>query len=291
MSDEDNLPPDAAAQPLRGVNVLLTRPALQAVNLGKHIERLGGRVLSLPLLEIEPIQDRPSIERVKTKIMDLDQYDIGVFISTNAASMGLDWINQYWPQLPVDLQAYAVGPSTAQILQQLPWPVHFSSTGVTSEHLLELPGLQDIYGKRIALFRGQGGRELLAETLRERGARVDYIELYQRREPLYDREEALAQMHSKQINVVVITSMQILESFLRLLRLGDAGTIAAHESRDKADTALLSLLQTLCIVVPSPRVQDRALEAGLRRVIKASGADDESILDSLARVSVQVEEM
>lgn len=288
---DDDLSSAAAAHPLKGVNVLLTRPALQAVSLSKRIEALGGTVLSLPLLEIDPIEDKTSIERVKTKIMGLDQYDLALFISTNAASLGLDWISQYWPQLPVGLQAYAVGPSTAEVLQDLPWPVHYSSTGVTSEHLLELPGLQDMRGKRVALFRGQGGRELLADTLRERGARVDYIELYQRREPSYDREEALVRMRSKQINVAVITSVQILESFLRLLGLSVAGADAAQEARDKADPALLSLLQSLCIVVPSRRVQEQALGAGFSRVIQASGADDESILEGLARISVQVEDM
>jgi uroporphyrinogen-III synthase len=202
----------------------------------------------------------------------------------------MGWISQYWPQLPVGLVAYAVGPSTAEILQQFLWPVHFSSTGVTSEHLLELPSLQNISGKRVALFRGQGGRELLAETLRERGARVDYIELYQRRMPIYDRWETLAQIRSNQINIVVLTSLQILESFLQLLGLRAVRTDAAQESQDRADAALLSLLQSLCIVVPSRRVQDVAIAAGFSRVIQASGADDESILDCLARSSVKVED-
>lgn len=288
MSAANHLPPDAATHPLKGLNVLLTRPALQATTLTKRIEGLGGTVQSLPLLEIDPILDKPSIEHVKTKIMGLDQYDVALFISTNAASLGMEWISQYWPQLPVGLEAYAVGPSTGELLQLLPWQVHYSSTGITSEHLLELPGLQDIAGKRVALFRGQGGRELLAQTLRERGARVDYIELYQRRVPIYDREETLAQMRSNRINIAVLTSMQILESFLRLLSPRVVSSDLAQEMQDKANAVLLS---SLCIVVPSRRLKDVAIAAGFSRVIEASGADDESILDSLTRSSGQVEAM
>ena len=291
MSEDGKISPDDKALSLHGAHVLLTRPALQAVKLSRRIQALGGEVLSLPLLEIEPILDKPSIERIKTKIMGLDQYDIALFISTNAASLGMDWINRYWPQLPVGLQAYAVGPSTAELLQHFPWPVHFSATGVTSEHLLELPGLQDIAGKRVALFRGQGGRELLADTLRERGARVDYIELYQRRVPIYDREETLAQIRSNRINIAVLTSMQILESFLSLLGMRVGSADDGQELQDELDPALLSLLQTLCIVVPSRRVQELAFGVGFSQVIQASGADDESILDCLARSCVQVEEM
>jgi uroporphyrinogen-III synthase len=288
MSAANHLPPDDVTHPLKGLNVLLTRPALQATRLTKRIEGLGGTVQSLPLLEIDPILDKPSVERVKTKIMGLDQYDVALFISTNAASLGMEWISQYWPQLPVGLEAYAVGPSTGELLQQLPWQVHYSSTGITSEHLLELPGLQDIAGKRVALFRGQGGRELLAQTLRERGARVDYIELYQRRVPIYDRAETLAQMRSNRINIAVLTSMQILESFLHLLGPRVVSLGLAQEMQDKADAALLS---SLCIVVPSRRLKDVAIAAGFSRVIEASGADDESILDSLTRSSGQVEAM
>lgn len=157
MSAEDKLSSTTPTHSLGGVNVLLTRPASQAVKLSKRIEEQGGTVLSVPLLEIDPVQDKPSVERIKSMIMALDQYDIALFISTNAASLGMEWIGRYWPQLPVGIDAYAVGPSTAELLQQFPWSVHFSATGVTSEHLLELPGLQEIAGKRVALFRGQGG--------------------------------------------------------------------------------------------------------------------------------------
>lgn len=291
MCDDDGLSPDTLAHPLSGLNVLLTRPTLQALKLRKRIEALGGAVLSLPLLEIDPVLDSASIERIKTKIMGLDQYDIALFISTNAASLGMEWIGQYWPQLPVGLEAYAVGPSTGELLQQLPWQVHYSSTGITSEHLLELPGLQDVSGKRVALFRGKGGRELLAETLRERGARVDYIELYQRRVPIYDRGEILTQIHESRINVVVLTSLQILENFLQLLGLRVFSADVTQPAQGSTAKALMDMQQTLCLVVPSLRVQNIAKAAGFSRVVVASGADDESILDGLARSGGQVEDV
>lgn len=290
MSDKPK-PADDTEGLLSGVSVLLTRPALQGVNLRRKIEESGGQVVNLPLLEIDPLVDKPSIDRIKTQIMGLDQYDTAVFISTNAASLGMDWISQYWPQLPIGLEAYAVGPSTAEILRQFTWPVHVSTSGVTSEHLLALPGLQDMRGRRVALFRGQGGRELLADSLRERGARVQYIELYQRRVPNYDRQETLDRIASKGTNVAVLTSMQILESFLQLLGLRETGVSSDQESRDKADVALLSLLETLIVVVPSSRIKQIAEAAGFQHVIEASGADDESILRSLIRCRVRAEDM
>jgi uroporphyrinogen-III synthase len=256
----------AGVLPLAGLSVLLTRPAGQADKLAAAIQGLGGRVTQLPLLAIEPITERVAVERLKTFIMALDNYDAAIFISTNAATLGLEWIENYWPQLPVGLEAYAVGPGTAEILRQLPWPVHCSDVGVTSEHLLALPGLQDVASKRIALFRGQGGRELLAETLRERGARVDYLEIYQRRVPAYSRADVLKLIGDNAINAALATSQQILDSLIALLCL---------EGR------LPQTLQDIRLVVPSQRVREHALAAGFKQVIDASGADDKAVLTSL----------
>lgn len=273
------------AKPLLGCRVLLTRPGTQAEKIAARIVEAGGTVMSLPMLEIDPVLLKEDIERVKTRILALDQYDIAIFISTNAANLGLEWIHQYWPQLPVGLTAYAVGPSTAEILRRETWPVLCSETGVTSEHLLALPGLQNVEGKRVALFRGQGGRELLADTLRERGARVDYVEVYQRRVPIYDRQEVLNEMRTKNINVAVLTSLQVLEGFARLLGLRDGRNTQGEQTQDKARTALLSLQQDLCVIVPSGRVRDAARAAGFVNVTEAGGADDDSIIASLLLLS------
>lgn len=251
---------------LSGLSVLLTRPAAQAVAVADAIMARGGNVVSLPLLEIVPVTERIAVERLKTFIMALDNYDVAIFISTNAATLGVEWIENYWPQLPAGIEAYAVGPGTAEILRQLSWPVHCADTGVTSEDLLALTGLQNVTGKRIALFRGQGGRELIAETLRERGARVDYLELYTRHVPAYTPEDVLQKIDQHGINVVVTTSMQILDSFLTLL----GPTIESS-----------TMLQNLCVIVPSQRVREYAHAAGLVNAIDAGGADDQALLRTL----------
>ncbi len=262
------------SQKLNGYSVLLTRPALQADGIATMIERAGGQVVQLPLLEIEAICKPHDIEKVKSLVLSLDQYDLAIFISTNAARMGMEWINRYWPQLPMGLQAFAVGPSTAQLLKEEAWPVYVSPNGVTSEDLLALPELQDMQGKRVALFRGKGGRELIARTLRDRGARVDYIEVYERIVPEYEREQMLLQMQSKQVKCVVLTSMQSLLSFMHLLGM-------KSEDTPVLDEALALMQNTLCLIVPSQRVREYALAAGFKHVIDAGGASDQLVFESV----------
>jgi len=260
---------------LTGLSVLLTRPARQATGITRLIEEHGGRVSHLPLIEIEAIQDGPDFERIKSGILALDNYTAAIFVSTNAATIGMEWIDRYWPQLPVGLSAYAVGPGTGNLLRQFSWPVHYPDSGITSEDLLALPGMQDVRGKRVALFRGQGGRELLAATLRERGAQVDYIELYRRLEPHYDPAQVLAQLRDDDVHAIVTTSQQILQALLAL---------GANGGEDKASAALLSLLRQLPVIVPSQRVRELALAAGIKQVIDAGGADDGTVVRALLQI-------
>jgi|SRR5690554_4117475 len=258
---------------LAGVTVLLTRPEPhlpeQAERLPAAIRERGGEVHLLPLIEIDPLADQELEGSTKTRIMNLDQYDKAIFVSTNAARLGMAWIDRYWPQLPVGLEAYAVGPGTGTKLQQLPWPVYWPAQGITSEDLLRLPQLQQVSGQRVALFRGVGGREVLAGTLRERGATVDYLELYRRNPPAYDEGVLVDLLARHSVTAVVVTSAQILEVMLQLLG-GDVSTMT-H----------------VVVIVPSERIRQLALEAGLVKVVNAGGADDDTTLAVLTTLAAK----
>jgi uroporphyrinogen-III synthase len=257
--------PMNSANDLDGMTVLLTRPARQSEGIAAAIEHSGGKVCQLPLIEIEPVSDPDEVEIVKQKILNLDRYNKAIFISTNAAEQGLQWIDRYWPQLPADLEAFAVGPGTAAVLRQLSWPVYCSERGVTSEDLLALPPLKQLQGERIALFRGKGGRELLAETLRQRGADVDYLELYRRRTPDYTTDTVDELIHRDPIDAIVVTSAQILDVLLHLLSDDDE-------------------IKTLPVIVPSQRVFEQARSAGFTRVFNAGAANDEAVMAALRQL-------
>lgn len=256
-----------AEQTLSGITVLLTRPAEQSAALASALRNAGASVCELPLIEIEEVTDQESCDKIKSLILNLDHYAAAIFVSTNAARFGMQWIDRYWPQLPTGLSAYAVGPGTAEVLRGFDWPVYCPDKGVTSEDLLALPGLKHVEGQRIALFRGVGGRELLAETLRARGAKVDYLELYRRHTPDYSTDLMAGLIRDYHINAVVVSSAQILEVLLHAL----------HQDA--------SLMKTIPVIVPSERVRQKALDAGLNIVINAGGVDESSVIASLTVVA------
>ena len=78
---------------------------------------------------------------------------------------------------PAGLIAFAPGPGTAEALADAGIAnVRIPATTFDSDGLLALPELASTsQGKRVLIFRGDGGREQLGDTLRARGAEVDYV--------------------------------------------------------------------------------------------------------------------
>lgn len=243
--------------PLRGLRVLNPRPVAQAGALTAALQAAGAEVLALPLLAIEPL---PLDDHARACLLDLDQYQATLFISANAARLGLDAVADYWPQWPYQLPAFAVGAATREVLDAAALPV-ISPGREDSEGLLALPELQDVAGQRWLLFRGDEGRELLPETLRARGARVDLLPLYRRRLPA----AAPAQWAAAQAappDVVLITSARVWQHWREL-----AG--------DHAPSPLL--------VAISARVADELRAAGAARVLCAGAAQAGAWIETLCR--------
>jgi uroporphyrinogen-III synthase len=217
---------------------------------------------SLPLLEIEPI---PASDTMREVVQDLDRYCAVIVVSKPAARIAVDLLGQYWPQPPC-LQWFSVGAATAQILKDQGLDVSCPAEGDDSEALLELVQLREAIARanpRVLIMRGEGGRELLAERLRELGASVDYLELYRRNLPHYSPAALPGRIRAERLNGLVVSSGQGFEHLHRLA--GDAWPQLAR----------------LPLFVPSPRVAELARAAGAEKVVDCRGASAAALLTAL----------
>ncbi len=208
--------------------VWVTRPEPAATALVTAIEQAGMRALAVPTLEIvapaDPEQTRADARRC------LAQAGLAVFVSRNA----VDWLWQLLGNDAADylsrLEVVAVGPATAAALQARQIEeVITPPANADSESLLGLPSLQAsvVAGRQVTIIRGQGGRELLAETLRERGAGVDYIEVY-RRQPCTGSAESLPRLWRDQPPAaIVVTSPAGLEALVAMTAAADRPALLA----------------------------------------------------------------
>ena len=244
----------AIAHPLQGRHIVVTRPAGQAAHLASALVGLGAKPVLFPVLAIFDIED-------KTPLLDLairlDRFDWAAFVSPNAVEKALPVILGHRPW-PAGLRAATVGRSSEQALAGFGIrDVVAPSERFDSEALLELPELQDMHGKRVVIFRGDGGRELLAETLTARGAEVEYLTCYRRGKPDIDAAPLLKLWGDGQLDAITVTSSEGLRNFFDMVgKLGQAW------------------LRKTPVFVPHQRIAEQARELGCHEIILTAPADD-----------------
>lgn len=248
-------------RPLAGRGIVITRPAEQGAALARLVEQEGGRAIVFPAIEILDVEDRGALDAL---IDRLDTFDLAIFISPNAAVRALRAIRAR-RSLPPQLTIAAIGRGSARELErQGVQSVVAPGASADSETLLELPELQASAGKRVVIFRGVGGRELLRDELAARGATVEYAECYRRRRPQADVAPLIEAWKRGEVDAVVATSSEGLRNFYEML--GDQGRGALK------DTPL---------IVPHRRIASTAEKLELTNVI-VTGPGEDGILQGLA---------
>ena len=246
--------------PLAGVGVLVTRPAQQAGELCALIESAGGHAVRFPTLAISAVAD-PTAARAA--LAALEHSDLAIFVSANAVDQALTLRSaESWP---AGLSYAALGAGTARALARHGLSAQWVAPPPNdSEALLAMPPLQELSGQRILIIRGVGGRELLGESLRTRGAAVNYAEVYQRSRPNSDTRDILAAWARGAVDIVTVTSGEALHNLVAML--GDA-----------AGARLL----TTPLVVVSERMVQQALALGFTSARRAEAAGDAALMAAL----------
>lgn len=245
------------SQPLAGLGVLVTRPAHQAGHFIKLLQQAGAITFPLPAIEIQALTISAEL---KQHLLQSSRYQIVIFISANAVQWGLPHLKKSAGQ-----QIAAIGEGSARALGNQGWHVDLvADSGFTSEDFLALPALQAsaLTGKHILIVRGEGGREFLGETLRSRGAVVEYAEVYRRCQPQVDTQW-LAPLWQQDIQLVCVTSNETLENLYHMLKPYRA-----------------QLLHTT-LLVPGNRACQLAQSLGFTKIIQAASASDNNMLQRI----------
>ena len=193
--------------------ILVTRPAGQAKQLCGLIEAAGHECIQLPAIEILEPADSYRLEAVTDTLED---YELAIFVSVNAVRMGMEFILNHrdWPE---DTRIATVGASSAAAL--LPYGLSVDllpEHQYNSEALLALDELQDMSGQCVVIFRGNGGRDVLRDTLAARGADVDYVEVYQRKCPTVDARRMQSLLQPGYLDGITITSNESLQNLFAM---------------------------------------------------------------------------
>ena len=246
-------------QPLAGIGVLVTRPEHQSRRLAELIRSLGGEPVLFPAMEIVAQPDDATAPVLKR----LHQFDLAIFTSPNAARLAMQRI-ALAGGLPAGLRVAVLGPGTAAELKKFGVREMITpKADFDSEALLEALSRLVFDGKRVVIFRGQGGRELLGESLRQRGAAVEYVECYRRARPRHGMAELIPLWQQDRLRGCLATSSEIVINLF-----------------DMAGEACRPWLCQTPMFVSHPRVAATAFAFGVHKVFVA-GMGDEMLASGL----------
>ena len=250
------------ASTLTGIGIAITRPVDQAKKLAALIAQRGGTSILFPMIEITPLNDYSQFDAV---ISAIKSYDWAIFISSNAVQNSMPRLLNIGIALNENLQTLkfaAIGPVTAKELNAFGVNNVLIPQGhFDSESLLLLPEMQNVKSKKILIVRGIGGRDVLAESLKARGAQVDFAECYQRINPQTNCDLLAQLFNEKKLHGIVVTSSEAMRHLLDLAGNAD-------------------WLNNVTLFVNHARIAELPKQLGLK-VVVANAAGDESMLSKL----------
>lgn len=232
---------------LSGLRVLVVRPIRGDDDFAARLQDAGARIELCPVMSIEPLPGsvRNALAPAVARADDL------ILVSKPAAELAIELFRQHQIR-PASL--IAVGAATADVLRAAGYAVRYPQDP-TSEGVLALPELQRVTGRQMVILRGDTGRDTMRDTLRARGATVDYGTLYRRVTISDHRREILHLLSQSAVDVVAIHSVAVLDSLLTLL-----------------DGQGLHSLKQLPVLVPGERVGLAVRAQGIKTVIEAASA-------------------
>ncbi|SEL76232.1 uroporphyrinogen-III synthase [Kosakonia sacchari] len=245
------------------MSILVTRPSPAGEELVSRLRTLGLVAWSFPLIEFTPGRELASLpERLAALTAD----DMVFALSQHAVTFAHAHLQQLGLHFPPQPHYFAIGRTTALALHTVSGiEVRYPHDREISEVLLQLPELQSVQGKHALILRGNGGREVLAETLATRGAEVEFCECYQRCAIFYDGAEEAMRWHTRGVTTLVITSGEMMQQLFSLI---------PPWYRE-------NWLLRCRLVVASERLAHLARELGWQDIRVADNADNDALLRAL----------
>jgi len=258
--------PPATHKAIGQLKVLITRPEEKSKQLALLLDQQGIANVSHPLFDY---QNNTSTAEIATA---LNHANIAIFVSIAAVEFAQKRYNLTHAFIDKKVTVIAVGQATKNALLNIGISDVFVPEQENSEGVLLLPTLQQVNNKRIVIFRGNGGREHIATKLTQRGAKICYIESYQRVWRTLTENIAL-QWQAQQINCIVVTSNDSLMALLTHLQ-DEQGNLGRY-------------WQYNCTwLVVSSRIEDNATAKGLQKVVNSHGANTEVLTKALKALNV-----
>ncbi len=223
-------------RPLHGRTVVVTRARAQASGLAATLAALGSEVVELPAIRIVPRIDAPEVREAARSI---HAYALVCLTSPNGARLLFEALDAAGRDARALANATiaAIGPSTAAELADHGIRADIVPERSIAEALVEALGKLELEGRPVLVARAAEARDVLPEALRERGAEVDVVALYETVAEDPDPEAIEAALDA---DYVTFTSSSTVRNFVAALggrapqqaRVVTIGPVTTQSARD-----------------------------------------------------------
>jgi uroporphyrinogen III methyltransferase/synthase len=200
-------------QPLFGKTVLVTRPQAQAEGLSRLLAAEGARVITLPTIEILPVEDYRYLDLALTNIQT---YDWLIFTSANGVRFFLRRLWERGGDLRdlKGLKICCIGPATAKAVEARGIRVDLVPDSYISEGVAAALIARGMAGAQVLLPRAEIARDVIPQELTRAGADVDVVAVYRTRLLPHPPEQLLDIMLD--LDVVTFTSPSTVAGFMAI---------------------------------------------------------------------------
>lgn len=251
------------------LQVLNTRPLPQGKVLANKLILAGYHVISQPMFKLQANTDSAEINQ----LLDFCKANIFIFVSVAAVEFAQQAKALSTWQTAQQSIFIAVGQRTKAALLNCGINKVVTPRQENSEGVLALAELSSVAEQAIVIVRGDQGRELLAQQLTERQAKVYYLSSYIKNWQPIIGDELAAQWHKQAITCIVITSVALLKNTVKLL------TTCLDKNIEQLNCYWL---------VASERIAVCAKKRNIKNIIIADGASDLAILSAITDLKKQL---
>ncbi|MEP6808767.1 MAG: uroporphyrinogen-III C-methyltransferase [Chthoniobacterales bacterium] len=226
-------------RPLSGKRIVVTRTRMQAGVLSRELRALGGDVLELPTIRIEPPADLRSFAEL---VQDAHVYDWIVFTSPNGVNSFFDLFYKLYNDARElgGARIAAIGPGTAQRIKDFHLHVDLQPAEFVAEAVVrEFKKAGGVENLRILLARAEKARDVLPKELSAMGAIVDEGIAYQTLPETRDDFGARRRLLEEGADLITFTSSSTVENFMALglpwpsaMKVASIGPVTSKTARD-----------------------------------------------------------
>ncbi len=213
-------------KPLLGLTAAIACSKTKLEELSGGLEQLGARVLPVPVIELQALEDTSLLDKA---IKSLNTYDWIVFTSAHGVRFFLQHLGLRHSRFTPLPKICAIGPGTARALNEAGYavsliPEAFIAEGVVDSLKKYAGGCHPLSGQHFLIPRAREGRDVIPAALNAAGAQVDVVPCYRNVKPQTD-EDLIVRLKGMPPDLFVFTSSSTVRNMIDILGPEDGNSI------------------------------------------------------------------